>query len=153
MDAGFLEASGGLMQTMFKILVGFSVLLLIGCPSPTGGGSSGGGSPGPTGTNFTVMYDGNGNTGGTVPSDSNTYLQGATVTALTNIGVLVKSGSIFAGWNTAADGSGSGYVAAATFSMGASNVILYARWIVTVIVSGTRLLVPVTEPNSLQSLI
>ena len=41
----------------------------------------------------TVTYNGNGNTGGTVPVDaSSPYLQGATVTVLGNTGTLVKTG-------------------------------------------------------------
>ncbi|QUL55641.1 InlB B-repeat-containing protein [Paenibacillus tritici] len=77
---------------------------------------------------YTVMYNGNGSTGGTVPTDSNPYAQNATVTVVGNTGSLVKTGSTFIGWNTAADGSGTSYAANATFSMGAANVTLYAQW-------------------------
>ncbi|HBX24233.1 MAG TPA: hypothetical protein DEF34_11480, partial [Desulfotomaculum sp.] len=49
---------------------------------------------------YTVTYDGNGNTSGSVPVDSNTYITGATVTVLGNTGNLVKTGYTFAGWNT-----------------------------------------------------
>ncbi|MFD0670833.1 S-layer homology domain-containing protein, partial [Cohnella sp. GCM10027633] len=79
---------------------------------------------------YTVTYDGNGSTGGTVPTDSHPYEQHSTVTVLGNTGSLVKTGSTFAGWNTAADGSGTSYVAGATFTMGAANVTLYAQWTV-----------------------
>ncbi len=34
----------------------------------------------------------------------------------------------FAGWNTAADGFGISYATAATFAMGNSNVVLFAKW-------------------------
>jgi uncharacterized repeat protein (TIGR02543 family) len=77
---------------------------------------------------YTVTYNGNGSTGGTVPTDSNPYEQSATVTVLGNTGSLLKTGSTFAGWNTAADGSGTSYAAGATFSMAAANVTLYAQW-------------------------
>ncbi|WP_143192050.1 InlB B-repeat-containing protein [Paenibacillus helianthi] len=77
---------------------------------------------------FTVTYNGNGNTGGAVPTDSNSYQQGNTVTVLGNTGTLVKTGYTFAGWNTAANGSGTDYVANATFSMGTANATLYAKW-------------------------
>jgi uncharacterized repeat protein (TIGR02543 family) len=77
---------------------------------------------------YTVMYNGNTNTGGTVPVDGNTYAQSATVTVLNNTGSLVKTGYSFAGWNTASNGSGSSYAAGGTFPMGTSNVILYAQW-------------------------
>ncbi|MFD2874989.1 InlB B-repeat-containing protein [Paenibacillus rhizoplanae] len=80
---------------------------------------------------YTVTYNGNGSTGGTVPTDSNPYAQNATVTVLGNTGSLEKTGNTFTGWNTAADGTGAPYVANATFSMGAANVTLYAQWTVS----------------------
>jgi uncharacterized repeat protein (TIGR02543 family) len=79
---------------------------------------------------YTVTYNGNGSTGGTVPTDSNPYEQNETVTVLGNTGSLVKTGSTFAGWNTAANGSGTSYAAGATFTMAAANVTLYAQWTV-----------------------
>ena len=79
---------------------------------------------------YIVTYNGNGNTGGSVPADANSYLQGATITVLGNTGILTKPGSTFAGWNTMANGSGVSYAGGATFSMGAANVVLYAQWTV-----------------------
>jgi len=81
-----------------------------------------------TNTNYTVTYDGNGNTSGTAPTDSSVYQPGYTVTALGNTGTLEKTGYVFAGWNTKADGSGVVYTQADTFAMGFSNVTLYANW-------------------------
>ena len=79
---------------------------------------------------FSVTYNGNGNTGGTVPVDGNSpYNSGATVTVLGNTGALVKTGSTFAGWNTAADGSGTSYSPGNTFAITA-NTTLYAMWTV-----------------------
>lgn len=75
-----------------------------------------------------VSYRGNGSDSGTVPLDSTTYAQGATVTVLGNTGNLTKVGYNFAGWNTAANGTGTNYNGGATFSMGTSGVILYAKW-------------------------
>jgi uncharacterized repeat protein (TIGR02543 family) len=80
------------------------------------------------GATYTVTYDGNGNGAGTVPTDGNTYLQGATVTVLGNTGGLVKMGYNWTSWNTAANGSGTSYAPAATFAMGTANVTLYAQW-------------------------
>ncbi|WP_459926027.1 InlB B-repeat-containing protein, partial [Desulfatiferula olefinivorans] len=45
-----------------------------------------------------------------------------------NTGSLVKTGYTFAGWNTAANGSGTAYSGGDTFAMGSSNVTLYAQW-------------------------
>lgn len=77
---------------------------------------------------YSVTYSGNGNTGGTAPTDATAYLQAATVTVLGNSGSLVKSGSSFTNWNTVANGSGTAYAGGSTFSMGSSNVTLYAQW-------------------------
>jgi len=77
---------------------------------------------------YTVTYNGNGNTGGSAPSDTTNYEQGQTVTVLANTGNLAYTGFIFAGWNTQADGSGTAYAQAQTFAMGSSNVTLYAMW-------------------------
>jgi uncharacterized repeat protein (TIGR02543 family) len=79
-------------------------------------------------TNYTVTYSGNGSTGGTAPVDGSSYTNGQTVTVLGNTGSLVKTGYTFAGWNTAANGSGTSYAPAATFAMGSANVTLYAQW-------------------------
>jgi len=79
-------------------------------------------------TAYSVIYDANGSTSGTVPNDSNTYAEGATVTVLANSGNLAKTGYTFAGWNTAADGTGANHAASATFAMGTGNVTLYAKW-------------------------
>ena len=77
---------------------------------------------------LTVNYSDNGATSGSVPADNNGYHQGSTVTVLGNMGNLLKSGYFFAGWNTAANGSGTAYAAGATFTMGSTNVVLYAMW-------------------------
>lgn len=78
---------------------------------------------------YIVTYDGNGSTGGSVPVDaSSPYTSGATVTVLGNTGSLVKTGGYaFAGWNTAANGSGISYAPGATFTITA-NTTLYAQW-------------------------
>ena len=79
---------------------------------------------------YTVTYDGNGNTGGSVPSDNDLYLQGAIVHIEGNTGSLTRSGHTFAGWNTQADGKGTDYAAGSAYTMGTDNVTLYAQWTV-----------------------
>jgi len=77
---------------------------------------------------FTVTYNGNGSTDGSVPVDSNSpYDDSSTVTVLGNTGSLVKTGYTFIGWNTESDGSGSSYVAGSTFDID-DDIILYAVW-------------------------
>ena len=76
----------------------------------------------------TVTYNSNGATGGSVPTDATVYANGATVTVLGNTGSLVKTGYIWSGWNTKADGTGISYIAGSTFSISKATS-LYARWI------------------------
>jgi uncharacterized repeat protein (TIGR02543 family) len=74
---------------------------------------------------YTVTYLANG-AGGTPPSP-HTVNEGASVT-LPGEGGLTNSGKTFNGWNTAANGSGTGYTAGASFTVNA-NTNLYAQWI------------------------
>ena len=81
-------------------------------------------------TTYTVTYNGNGNTGGTAPTDaSSPYTAGSNVTVLGNTGSLVKTGYTFDGWNTAPNGSGTNYAVGATISSIAANTTLYAKWV------------------------
>jgi uncharacterized repeat protein (TIGR02543 family) len=82
----------------------------------------------PSGASYTVTYNGNGNTGGTVPTDPNSpYLVGSSVTVLGNTGGLVKTNYTFGGWNTTTNGAGTSYNPGGTFTIG-TNTILYAQW-------------------------
>ncbi len=77
---------------------------------------------------YTVMYNGNGSTDGTAPIDSAKYGQNADVVVSANDGELVKTGHIFTGWNTKADGTGTYYSPNDSFKMGTENVTLFAQW-------------------------
>ncbi|MFU8847575.1 MAG: S8 family serine peptidase [Opitutales bacterium] len=114
-----------------------------GAPNTGGGGGGGnnsrvgadGGSgivivryPGsPAAATYTVNYQGNGNDGGTVPIDDTAYNAEALVTVLANTGSLTKAGYAFTGWNTAANGTGTGYLPDDVFTITA-DVTLYAQW-------------------------
>ncbi|QQK07202.1 cell wall-binding repeat-containing protein [Miniphocaeibacter halophilus] len=50
-----------------------------------------------------IVYDGNGNTGGVVPIDESKYEEGSKVTLKRNEGNLEKTGYTFAGWSLEAD--------------------------------------------------
>ena len=77
---------------------------------------------------YTVTYDDNGSTGGSVPTDSNSpYAKNATVTVLGNTGLLEKSGYTFDGWNTNETGTGTDRAVASTFNI-TGNTTLYAKW-------------------------
>jgi hypothetical protein len=78
---------------------------------------------------YGVTYYGNGNTGGSAPVDANTYLAGSNATVAA-AGTLVKAGSTFSHWNTAADGSGTSYNPADLYAMTTDDVALYAIWVI-----------------------
>lgn len=77
---------------------------------------------------YTVTYNANGATGGSVPTDSNTYTIYQAVTVSGNTGNLTETGSTFEGWNTKADGSGYSYGPGGTMYIGNADVTLYAQW-------------------------
>jgi len=77
---------------------------------------------------YSIVYDGNGNIGGAVPSDGNVYAVGIKTTVLGNEGNLSKTGYVFDGWNTKPDGSGADRAIGTSFVMPAENVVLYAQW-------------------------
>jgi uncharacterized repeat protein (TIGR02543 family) len=80
---------------------------------------------------YTVEYNGNSNTSGSLPAPQymSPYVVGTTsITIRTNSGTLTRTGKTFSGWNTAADGSGTNYAASAPYNGGAS-LLLYAKWV------------------------
>jgi uncharacterized repeat protein (TIGR02543 family) len=81
-------------------------------------------------TLYTVIYNGNLNTGGSAPVDPLTYRQTKGVTVL-GPGTLQRTGYAFMGWNAAADGSGTAYAEDDTFDMGSADVTLFAHWVAT----------------------
>ncbi|MEI6709990.1 MAG: InlB B-repeat-containing protein, partial [Actinomycetota bacterium] len=80
---------------------------------------------------YRVTYIANGAASGSVLVDAhNPYHAGNTVTVLGK-GTLTKPGFNFTGWNSAANGAGNSYSPAATFTMPASSLTLYAQWLST----------------------
>lgn len=80
-----------------------------------------------TSAKFKVTYDGNGKTGGTVPTDETNYSANASVTVQSQ-GTMVKDNYTFGGWNIANNGTGTNYVAGSgTFSIKGATT-LYAHW-------------------------
>ena len=80
---------------------------------------------------YTIEYNGNGNTTGSVPAPQymDPYVSGTTsVSIRTNTGILIKTGFTLSGWNTSADGLGTNYATGATYNGGAS-LTLYAKWV------------------------
>ncbi|MBN1180996.1 MAG: InlB B-repeat-containing protein [Bacteroidales bacterium] len=89
-------------------------------------------------SSFTVTYNGNGNTGGTVPVDNTIYEEGATVTVLDNTGDLVKTGHTFGGWCKSASGTTRPYFPSTTFSI-TEDITFYAIWMEGIDISEWKL--------------
>ena len=77
---------------------------------------------------YTVKYNGNGNNGGSTANSTHTY---DVAKNLTKNG-FVKTGYIFVGWNTSANGSGTSYADKASVknlsSTNGATITLYAQW-------------------------
>ena len=77
---------------------------------------------------YSLNFAGNGSDGGSAPA-SVSAAEGVAVTLPANS--FTRSLHGFSGWNTAADGSGSGYAAGDSFTMPGADTTLYAQWVVT----------------------
>ena len=77
---------------------------------------------------YTMTYNANGATSGSVPANGSYESGSAATTVSTNSGTLARTGYSFSGWNSSADGTGTTYAAGSgTYSVNA-NVTLYAKW-------------------------
>ena len=79
-------------------------------------------------SSYSVTFDSNGGTGTTATQTANT------ATALTANGYS-RTGYTFAGWNTAANGSGTAYADGASYAF-SSSTTLYAQWTATLANTG-----------------
>jgi uncharacterized repeat protein (TIGR02543 family) len=70
---------------------------------------------------YTVTFNGNGSTGGSMANES------ASVATALNANAFTRSGYSFTGWNTAANGSSTAYANGAVYPFSASTT-LYAQW-------------------------
>ena len=81
-----------------------------------------------TNKSYVITYSGNNSTGGAAPA-SGSWITGATATTVaSNSGTLVRTGYTFAGWNSAALGTGTDYVAGTGTYSSAADITLYAKW-------------------------
>lgn len=76
---------------------------------------------------YTITFDGNGNTSGSVPMEKDSFLSKATYTLPTTTD-LVKTGFLFNCWNTKADGTGTDYALGSAITFATSDIVLYAKW-------------------------
>ncbi len=72
-----------------------------------------------------ITYDGNGKTGGTVPTEQKGTVGDSKL--ISGKGDLVKTGYEFLGWNTKANGKGTTYNPNDSYTFG-TNLKLYAKW-------------------------
>lgn len=110
-------------QYFAAAFAGLVLFLLAACASPTAYSGD-----------AKVLYEGNG--GATfagdssyeesLKEDSSAYQAGDSYTLAANSFSL--SGKLFAGWNTAADGSGAAYAVGSTLTLSAASLTLYAQW-------------------------
>ena len=80
-----------------------------------------------TALKFTVTYFGNNNTGGTAPTDSTEYLNGASV-SVSGVGTLVRTGYNFVGWTTDSANTSTVFAAASSITINLASIQLYAKW-------------------------
>ena len=73
--------------------------------------------------NYTVTFNVNGGTG-SMSNQTITYNASSNLTSNT----FTRTYYTFAGWNTLADGTGTSYANATSYTMGEANVTLYAQW-------------------------
>ncbi len=105
-------------QLSVLILAALLVLTFASC----GGGGGGGGSDE---TVFSISYNANGAESGTPPASQNGDSE-SSLAIQNNTGNLTKSGYLFDGWNTNADGSGKTYAPGTKYS--GNDLRLYAKW-------------------------
>lgn len=107
-------------------------LVLTGCTNPE------------TLTEFTVTYDKNGATSGTVPVGEITYKTTDLIPVQANTNSLLKIGYVFIGWNSKSDGTGTDYDIDSTFRVKTDNITLFAKWFD----DGSSVVVPVTQDDN-----
>ncbi len=78
--------------------------------------------------NSTITYDTNSATSGSVPAPTLARTSNAVTTLATNSGSLARTGYIFSGWNTRADGTGTNLAAGLTTYASPGDITLYPQW-------------------------
>ena len=76
---------------------------------------------------YTITYDGNSSTSGSLPS-SQTKSYGISLTLVNTQGDLLRTGYTFNGWNDAENGSGTSYSVSGSYTANAAAT-LFAKWI------------------------
>ncbi|MBR3671594.1 MAG: leucine-rich repeat protein [Spirochaetia bacterium] len=109
---------------MIKTAVIFTISLILTAVLFSCGGG-GGGADNAIKEVFTISYNANGAEYGVAPAKQSGD-EDSPQAVQANTGNLSKSGYLFDGWNTAADGSGTNYAPGSSYK--GKNVTLYAKW-------------------------
>jgi uncharacterized repeat protein (TIGR02543 family) len=80
------------------------------------------------GAPLSVTYNGQSNTSGSVPVNSTIYLRNGSVVVSGNTGTLARTGYTWGGWTVNSNGIGTVYTGGETYTLGAANLVLYAKW-------------------------
>jgi hypothetical protein len=99
----------------FAVLLAL-LMMLIGCSGPDTEGKT-----------YSIIYYGNGNTGGYVPQDTNLYISGQNAVVMDK-NTLYKDGQKFLYWNTKQQGNGDTYNPGDTITIKNISIFLYAIW-------------------------
>jgi len=77
---------------------------------------------------YPLLYNGNGNTGGTAPIDPKSPYPAGTTVSIAGPGTLSQTGFTFTGWNTTIDGTGQAYAPGAIYTTTSSGITFHAQW-------------------------
>lgn len=77
---------------------------------------------------LSLVYDGNGNSGGIPPFATERLEPGSVATVAPNCNGLERKGFFFVGWDSKADGTGRYYAPGSPCPLESSDLTLYAKW-------------------------
>jgi len=123
---------------MKKLLL-FAVLVLLSIATPLAASEDSESSAGMRWINdpyvtHEVIYNGNGNTGGTPPIDPGSPYNFGEYAVVLNQGTLGRTGYNFAGWNTQQDGQGMQLTPGQIFNV-QQDITLYAQWVANTVIA------------------
>ena len=117
-----IAEEGHMLRNAYSALaLALAFSLLAGCKNPTKG------APSAPSTTYTITYDANGATSGTVPTDGKQYRANESVTVKGNTGNLERVGWRFLGWADTQAATRAEYQAGNKFKI-TKSLTLYAVW-------------------------
>lgn len=112
-----------IMKHGIKTIIGIlAIIAIIGCDTGTSDTPK-------VPLTYSVTYNGNGNSGGAIPT-AQVKTEDIDLVLDANSGSLARKSFVFSGWNTMADGTGTDYASGATYTANAA-LTLYAKWVIS----------------------